>query len=172
MEARAYLLRPDTPREGRVREPRPGETEDELSDPLRTQAREANLVMRPPRHTPNSLYSLQATEYAQECGKFLEYHRAAYAAYWDRRADLGAPSVLADIGAGVGLDGAELKARVESGYYAQRVIDQYQEALGYGIRGIPTFVFDNLLFTGAQPYAVFQRVMDKALENRAAGAQK
>ncbi len=169
MEGRAYLLRPDTPVEGRVREPRPGESDDELSDPLRTQAREANIVMRPPRYTPNSLNSLQATEYAQEHGKFLEYHHAAYEAYWDRRENLGDPSVLADIGASVGLDGAELRARVESGHYAQRVVDQYQEALGYGIRGIPTFVFDNLLFTGAQPYEVFQRVMDKALENRESG---
>ena len=57
--------------------------------------------MRPPKHTPNSLYSLQATEYAQEQGKFLEYHHAAYEAYWDHRADLGDPSVLADIGSGV-----------------------------------------------------------------------
>ena len=139
-----------------------------MSDPLRAYAREANLVMRPPRYTHNSLKSLQATEYAQEQGKFLEYHHAAYEAYWDHRADLGDASVLADIGVSVGLDGAELKERVESGHYAQRIVDQYHEALGYGIRGIPTFVFDNLLFTGAQPYEVFQRVMDKALENRAA----
>ena len=171
MEGRAYLLRPDTPKEGRVREARPGETADELADPLRTHAREANLVMRPPRHTPNSLYSLQATEYAQEQGKFLEYHHAAYEAYWDHRADLGDPAVLADIGSGVGLDAAELRERVESGHYAQKVVDQYHEALGYNIRGIPTFVFDNLLFSGAQPYEVFQRVMDKALENRAAAAE-
>jgi predicted DsbA family dithiol-disulfide isomerase len=127
--------------------------------------------MRPPRYTHNSLSSLQATEYAQEQGKFMEYHHAAYEAYWDERADLGDTSVLADLGASVGLDGAELKERVESGHYAQRVVDQYQEALGYGIRGIPTFVFDNLLFTGAQPYEVFQRVMDKALENRAAAPE-
>ena len=152
-----------------MRESRPGESEDELADPLRTHAREANLVMRPPKHTPNSLSSLQATEYAQEQGKFLEYHHAAYEAYWDQGANLGDPSVLADIGSGVGLDGAELRERVESGHYAQKVVDQYQEALGYGIRGIPTFVFDNLLFSGAQPYDVFQRVMDKALENREAG---
>ena len=163
------MLRPDTPPEGRVREARPGESEDELSDPLRTYAREANLIMRPPRYTHNSLKSLQATEYAQEQGRFMEYHHAAYEAYWDHRADLGDPSVLADIGSSVGLDGDELKERVESGHYAQKVVDQYHEALGYGIRGIPTFVFDNLLFTGAQPYEVFQRVMDKALENRAAG---
>ena len=127
--------------------------------------------MRPPRYTHNSLHSLQATEYAQQQGKFMEYHHAAYRAYWDDRADLGDPSVLADIGASVGLDAADLRRSVESGEHAQRVIGQYQEALGYGIRGIPTFVFDNLLFTGAQPYEVFQRVMDKALENREAGAE-
>ncbi len=124
--------------------------------------------MRPPRHTHNSLLSLQATEFAQQQGKFMEYHHAAYVAYWDERVDLGDPSVLADIGHSVGLDGAALRQSLETGEHAERVMAQYHEALGYGINGIPTFVFDNLLFTGAQPYEVFQRVMDKALENRAA----
>jgi predicted DsbA family dithiol-disulfide isomerase len=124
--------------------------------------------MRPPRYTHNSWYSLQATEFAQQKGKFMEYHHAAYLAYWEERADLGEPAVLADIGSSVGLDKDEMLRSLESGEFSQKVVDQYHEALGHGIRGIPTFVFDNLLFTGAQPYEVFQRVMDKALENRAA----
>ncbi len=42
-------------------------------------------------------------------------------------------------------------------------MEQYQEALGYGIRGIPTFVIGNLMFSGAQPYQVFKSAMERAL---------
>ena len=70
VEGRAYLLRPDTPKEGADRPQRPGETSDELSEPLRGQAREAGLIMKPPGRTPNTLYALEATEYAQRQGKF------------------------------------------------------------------------------------------------------
>ena len=77
MEGRAYLLRPDTPKEGLLRQQRSGETEDELSEPIRSQVREANLIMRPPQVTPNTMYALEATEYAQQHGKFMEFHHAA-----------------------------------------------------------------------------------------------
>jgi predicted DsbA family dithiol-disulfide isomerase len=43
-------------------------------------------------------------------------------------------------------------------------MEQYQQALQYGIRGIPTFVVGNLLFTGAHPYEIFQSAMKKVLE--------
>jgi predicted DsbA family dithiol-disulfide isomerase len=164
VEGRAYLLRPDTPKEGMMRQPRPGETENELSDPLRTQAREANLIMRPPRITPNTMRILEATEYAQQNGKFLEFHHAAYKAYWEERKDLGDLAVIGELAQSASLDSAELLNRLEGNYYTSTVMNQYQEALHYGIRGIPTFVIGNLLFTGAHPYEIFQSAINKFLE--------
>ena len=164
VEGRAYLLRPDTPPEGVSRPPRAGETEDELSEPLRSQVREANLVMRPPRVTPNTMRILEATEYAQQQGKFMEFHHAAYQAYWEDRQDLGDLAVIADLARSVSLDSAQLLERLESGYYTPAVMEQYQDALHHGIRGIPTFVVGNLLFTGAHPYEIFQSAMQRVLE--------
>ena len=163
MEGRAYLLRPDTPKEGAPRQPRPGETEDELSEPLRSQAREAGLIMRPPPVTPNTLYSLEATEYAQQQGKFLEFHRAAYRALWEDRQDLGDLSVLGAIAQSVDLDSAEMLDRLETKHYSPTVMGQYQEALQYGITGIPTFLVGNLMFTGAHPYSIFKAAMDQVV---------
>ena len=164
VEGRAYLLRPDTPKEGIVRQPRPGETESELSDPLRSQAREANLVMRPPQVTPNTMYILEATEHAQQQGKFLEFHHATYKAYWEDRKDLGDLSVIEELAESVSLNSAELLLRLETQHYSSTVMEQYQQALQAGIRGIPTFVVGNLLFTGAHPYEIFQSAMSKVLE--------
>jgi predicted DsbA family dithiol-disulfide isomerase len=168
VEGRAYLLRPDTPKEGIIRQPRPGETEDQLSEPLRTHAQEANLIMRPPKVTPNTMHILEATEYAQQQGKFMEFHHAAYQAYWEDRKDLGDLTVIKELAQSASLDSVELLERLESNYYTSTIMEQYQQALQYGIRGIPTFVVGNLLFTGAHPYEIFQSAMRKVLEEERA----
>lgn len=161
MEGRAYLLRPDTPKEGLLRQQRSGETEDELSEPIRSQVREANLIMRPPQVTPNTMYALEATEYAQQQGKFMEFHHAAYKALWEDRKDIGQIETLVEIGKGVGLDGDDMGRSLEQGEHSQSVIAQYREALQYGINGIPTFLVGNLMFTGAHPYPIFQQAMER-----------
>ena len=163
MEGRAYLLRPDTPKEGAERPPRAGETDDELSEPLRSQASEAGLIMRPSGRTPNTLYSLEATEYAQQHGKFMEFHHAAYKSFWEDRQDIGQPEVLETIANGVGLDGADMVRSLEQQTYAAAVMEQYREALQYGINGIPTFLVGNLMFTGAHPYNIFKTAMERYL---------
>ena len=157
------MLRPDTPKEGTPRSPRPGETEDELSEPLRSQAQESGLIMRPPPVTPNTMYVLEATEYAQQQGKFLEFHWAAYKAFWEDRQDLGDLAVIEAVAQSVDLNSTELMERLESRHYSSTVMGQYQEALQYGISGIPTFLVGNLLFTGAQPYDIFKTAMDRVL---------
>ena len=63
---------------------------------------------------------------------------------------------------------AELLERLESSHYSSTIMDQYQKALGFGIRGIPTFVVGNLLFTGAHPYEIFKSAMSKVLEEESA----
>ena len=45
--------------------------------------------MRPLSRTPNTMYALEATEYAQQRGKFLEFHQEAYKALWTDKKDLG-----------------------------------------------------------------------------------
>ena len=165
VEGRAYLLRPDTPKEGAARGPRPGETQDELSSPLRDYAKEAGLIMRPPSVTPNTMHILEATEHAQQQGKFMEFHRAAYRAFWEDGKDLGDLSVIGEVAEEVSLDSTELITSLESGQYTSTVMGQYQEALQYGIRGIPTFLVGNLIFTGAHPYEVFQTAMSRVLGN-------
>jgi predicted DsbA family dithiol-disulfide isomerase len=163
VQGQAYLLRPDTPREGIIRQPRPGEADGQLSEPLRSQASEANLIMRPPGVTPNTLRILEATEYAQRQGIFMEFHHAAYQAYWEDGLDLGDLAVIEGLAQQVSLNSTELMERLESSFYTNTIMEQYQQALGYGIRGIPTFVVGNLLFTGAHPYEIFTSAISKVL---------
>ncbi len=150
-----------------LRQQRSGETEDELSEPIRSQVREAGLVMRPPLVTPNTMYALEATEYAQQHGKFMEFHHAAYKAYWDDRKDLGQLDVLAEVARSVSLDADEMIECLTTHEFSNKVMGQYQEALQHGIRGIPTFVVGNLMFTGAHPYDIFKSAMNQFLTSQA-----
>ena len=119
--------------------------------------------MRPPQVTPNTMFALEATEYAQQHGKFLEFHHAAYRAYWEERKDLGQLDVLAEVAQSVSLDAEDMIQCLETHEFSNTVMGQYQEALQYGIRGIPTFVVGNLLFTGAHPYDIFKSAMNQYL---------
>jgi predicted DsbA family dithiol-disulfide isomerase len=168
VEGRAFLLRPDIPREGRPRRPRPGESQDgELSEPMKSYAEEAGLVMRRPNLTPYTMYALEATEFAKEQGKFDPFHRAMYRALWADSKDLGDFDVIREAAEECDLDWHDMKECLESRSYEQTVTDQFQEAVGLGIRGIPAFVMGDVMFTGARPYPVFKAVMDKVLEQRA-----
>ena len=131
---------------------------------MRTNAKESGLVMRPLSRTPNTMYALEATEYAQQNGKFLEFHQEAYKALWTDKKDLGDIDVLSRIADSVDLDSEELRSSLAQETYSSVVMEQYQEALNHGIRGIPTFLVGNLLFTGAHPYDVFKEAMKRVME--------
>ena len=70
----------------------------------------------------------------------------------------------------VGLDGDDMVKSLEEKTYADTVMAQYQEALKYGISGIPTFLVGDLLFTGAQPYDIFKMAMERFLTEGVAPA--
>ena len=165
VEGEAFILRGDIPKDGIPRQPRPGESGDQLSEPLRTYAEQAGLVMRRSPRTPYTMYALEATEYAQQHGQFDSFHLAAYKAYWENGKDLGDMAVLRELALECGLDWQELSDNLESGYYRDTVVSQYQEAVDLGIRGIPAFLTGNQLFTGAQPYEIFKLAMTRASEN-------
>ena len=164
MDIRPYLLHPETPKEGAPRQPREGEEDGQLSEPLRTYAEEAGLTMRRSPITPNSMYSLEATEYALEQGAYEEFHHALYKAYWEDQKNLGDLDVIQEVAERSGLNWAEMSQRLESGYYRDRVMSQFQEAMDLGIRGVPAFLIGNQMFTGAQPYDVFKLAMARARE--------
>jgi predicted DsbA family dithiol-disulfide isomerase len=119
--------------------------------------------MRPLKRTPNTMHILEATEHAQQRGMFMEFHQAAYKAMWEDGKDLSDLSVIGEIAESVSVDSGELIKSLEGGEHTATVMEQYNEALQHGIRGIPTFLVGNLMFTGAHPYEIFQSAMKRVL---------
>ncbi|MDP6073175.1 MAG: DsbA family protein, partial [SAR202 cluster bacterium] len=151
MEGKAFLLRPDIPKEGRPRRLKPGEEPNgPLGDPLKSSAEEAGLIMRRAPVTPYTMYALEATEFAKEQGKFDEFHLGMYKALWEDSKDLGDFDVIRGVAEECDLDWKDLHECLESRHYEETVMGQFQEAVNYGITGIPGFIIGNVLFTGAR----------------------
>ena len=166
MEAKAFFLRPDTPPEGIPRKNGGGE----LQEPLATSAREAGLTMRRAPLTPSTRLALEATEFAKQHGAFDAFHRAAYSAFWAEGKNLGDTQVLLDLSEQVGLDSAALDQALKERQLETQVLEQFEEAQEMGIHGIPAFLVGRYLFTGAQPYPLFQRVAKVALTELVGGS--
>jgi len=126
-------------------------------------AQEAGLVMNRPALTPSTRLALEATEYAKLKGVGEEFHMAAYEAYWGEGVDLGKVENLKPIGESVGLDWSDLSHHLDERTHKESVENQYQEALGVGVTGIPAYVIGKFFFTGAQPYDLFKQVAERAL---------
>ena len=171
VEWKAFDLRPGTPPEGI---PRPDTPEQKAGQILTGHAgkaaEEAGLLMRRSGLTPRTRPAMEATEYAKTRGKFDEYHRALFKAYWEEGKNLGDVTVLQQEADRVGLDSAEVGRVVQERHYAEEVEQQVRFAHQVGITGIPAFIVDErYLFTGAQPYSFFKQVIDRVLEERGGG---
>ncbi len=118
------------------------------------------MNMRRQPLTPNCRPALEAAQYAKDLGKFDEYHQAMFKAFWEESKDIGSPEVMADILKECDLEWEEFNTPERRQEYTQRVELQLAEAQMYGITGVPAFILDRYLIVGAQPYEVFQQVME------------
>ena len=125
--------------------------------------------MRRQTLVPCTAPAMEATEFAKQHGAEMPFHDAAYRAYWDRGLDLEKVDVLRGVASEAGLDPNLLEESLTLGTHRAEVQEQYQEALGYGINGIPAFLMGQYLFTGAHPYEFFQGVAERVLSERTNG---
>ena len=72
--------------------------------------------------------------------------------------------------ADLGLDAATFDDCLDSGKHASEVQKDIQEGQTYGVGGTPAFFINGLLVSGAQPFSVFQQVIDAALEEAGASS--
>jgi predicted DsbA family dithiol-disulfide isomerase len=159
VEWRAFLLDPTTPPEGKPY-PYPPEVRAQRSGPIRAMAAEVGLTIADRDFVANSQLALQAAEYARDQGLFEPFHRAVFDAYFAEGRDIGKLDELRAIARTVGLDEAGLVAALEEQRYAERVLEDVTLASQIGITAVPAFIIGNRAIMGAQPYEVFEQVME------------
>jgi predicted DsbA family dithiol-disulfide isomerase len=158
-----YELHPEIPSEGIEREAvLPLTYRERVESGMRQMALEVGLHMAPHARLINSRAALQAAEFARSVGHFDEMHHELFRAYWDQGRDVSAMPVLREVAPRAGVDADAMEAAIREDRYGDHLDARRQEAEDLMISGIPAHVIaDRYLVMGAQPYEVFQRVMER-----------
>ncbi|HMN00742.1 MAG TPA: DsbA family oxidoreductase [Anaerolineales bacterium] len=160
VEWRPFYLRPDTPPEGMELPDYVKSRMAQTNARLKQMADAAGLEMVFATRIPNTRLAHEATEYATQNGKHMEFHRVVFDKFYGRGEDISKWDVLRDAAVQVGLDADEMQREVEAGRHTAAVNSAVQEAQQIGVTGVPTYVLnDRYAIVGAQPYEAFLQAL-------------
>lgn len=133
-----------------------------ISENARGLAAEASLQFQTHVIYSNSRLALELGEYAEKEGLGHAYRKAIFDTYFQAIRDIGEETVLLEIAENIGIaKGVAEKCLTER--TMESVVDaQIQEARGYGITGVPTFIIGQYMVVGAQRYAVIKQAFETA----------
>lgn len=157
---RAFLLRP--PGTPPISSERRGMIEAEHKHVQQLARTQYGLELHPGPIGINTLSAHIAVKYAEAYAKGDSFHFAVMKSYWQEARPINDKEVLKIIAAQIGLNGEGLATAWKDSTFAAAVGADIKLAATYGIHSVPTLLFDEkYLVTGAQPYQVLKRVMDK-----------
>ncbi len=110
----------------------------------------------------NAQKAAEASECAEDQGKFWEMHAAMFA----NQSKLTSPQLIETAGT-IGLDAADFKTCLESGKHAQEVRKDFSDGKSYGVTGTPTFFINGIMMVGAKSVDAFSAIIDQELDRLA-----
>lgn len=115
---------------------------------------------------PNAQITAEASECANEQGKFWEYHDQlfTYQSDWETLSGEELNTKLSEYATAVGIDGAALLSCVTSNKYADKVEEDIAAGNEIGVDGTPATFINGIRISGAVPYEEFKAEIEKALE--------
>jgi protein-disulfide isomerase len=110
---------------------------------------------------PQAEKAAEAAQCAYEQDKFWEYHDLLFErqSEW---ANVGV-SKFKEYAADLGLDTDQFDGCLNSGKYANEVTSDLEAGQYLGVTGTPTFFINGKTIVGAQPFSVFQGIIDEEL---------
>ncbi|PRY70242.1 putative DsbA family dithiol-disulfide isomerase [Glaciihabitans tibetensis] len=114
-------------------------------------------------HQTNTVKSHELLHYAKSQGRQLDMKERLLKAYFVDGRHVGRVEDLADLGAEIGLDRAEIVRVLTANTYLADVKADVAQAQAYGIQGVPFFVIDGKYgVSGAQDPTAFTGVLEQA----------
>ena len=116
------------------------------------------------QHT-NTVKAHELLHFAKSKGRQLDMSERLFAAYFEEGRHVGRIEDLADLAAEIGLDRDETLTALTTEEFLPAVTADKQQALAYGISGVPFFVIDGRFgVSGAQDPSAIVEVLRKAAD--------
>lgn len=116
---------------------------------------------------PESLTAALATQCAGEQGKYWAFHDRLYeielADGAEHNGNLSA-SLMKSLAGQFGLNQSQFNSCLDSEKYLSEIEKDYEDGVKFGVAGTPAAFVNGQLIEGAQPYAVFKDLIEKALK--------
>ena len=166
VEWRPFEIHPETPKEGTELNnlPFPKEYLEMMKANVKRLADDVGVTFKLTDKLPNSQMALYISEFARKKGKFDEFHKLVFDAYWKDGKDIGDQTMLLSLAELIGFNRKEILEYIDSEEPFKELKKSLKELRNYGINGVPTFIIGNRIVVGAQPYEVFENIIRKALE--------
>ncbi|WP_397451766.1 DsbA family protein [Pseudomonas sp. NA-150] len=103
-------------------------------------AQKRNVLMKLPPVQPRSRNVLEAAAFARAQGKFEDFHKQAFRAFFEFGRDIGQVPELLELGGQIGLDRLALNNALSSHSYAQQIVADEGLADELGLRAVPAFL--------------------------------
>jgi protein-disulfide isomerase len=110
-----------------------------------------------------STWAAEASDCADEQGRFWDYHDRLFAAQGDENSGAFSRDNLRAFAAELGLDTERFNQCLESGEYRSEVRQEYAEGQRLGVQGTPTLFVDGLLVRNGGDYDVLRSAIESAL---------
>ena len=95
--------------------------------------------------------------FAKEKGRYEEYAKAMFKAYFEDSINIGNKEELNNVVGDMGLDVDEMNTAIDSGKYDQMLEEAYDKSIEYKIQSVPTFIInDSGRVTGVRDYNRFK----------------
>ena len=158
MDHCAFELHPGIPVEGQE-VPWPAERLAAAQSRMEQIANAEGLPYATRTHWYNSVPAHEAALWADEHGDGEAFRRSVYRAYFVDGLNIGSADVLAGLVDALELDSGDLRSALAEERYRDRVNQQFEFARAAGVTGVPTYLAGRYIMVGAQPYDVFERLI-------------
>ena len=106
----------------------------------------------------NAIPAAQAANCAFEQDNFWDYHDKLFSM------ELGlSPDAYLEYASQLGLDEEQFQECIDSGRYQEEVQSDFEFAANLGVRSTPTFFINGIAVVGAQPFEIFEQVIEREL---------
>jgi predicted DsbA family dithiol-disulfide isomerase len=167
VEWRPFEIHPETPKGGTALSnlPFPKEYLEMMRANIKKLADDVGVTFKLTDKLPNSRLALYFSEFARKKGRFDEFHKLVFDAYWKNGEDIGNLDLLLKIAESLGFKGKEILEYINSIEPFEELKRSLSDLRKFGINGVPTFIIGDKIIVGAQPYEVFEKVIAKTLED-------